>query len=346
MKGDPLREARLSHVYHAYRWQPARVAKVRGIYRIWTDKGQFALKPTRNGASHCKLLDRTLRQLMEQNYPHLLPWVKSQEGEPYYVQEGQAFYATPWFGKEWSREVSITDESLLKSLAEMHRLTETIDASEKANFIAPSLEKMAKKWEEQVERLRSFAKIADEREFPSPFDAAFLPRVDELEQAISFAVKGLKRMADIEKKQALRRVFCHRRVHPHNLVCRQSEWKWIDFEHAGIDVPSHDLAQFIQNFPIGKETDPMASFKARLETYETIFPFSLHEKQFLYICLAYPSNVIRWLKRYYKKQRSRDEMFYVQGLEHALHHFQALKHFIKQTWPRSQPIKKPKTVSR
>lgn len=326
----------LPHVYDAYRWRPVRVTKVRGIIRVETNKESFALKPISAGEDRLAFLDRAHQYLQKQAYTHLLPWQQTKYGDMYFYENGAAFYASPWFGREWSRDSAISDDALVQSLAEMHRLTEKTDLKMSAPEVA-SLAMMAKQWQKHTERLRTYAETAQKKAFAAPFEKVLLARVDELEQAAFFAIKGLKHMFEKEEKKPFRRVFCHRRVHPHNLVYKQNRWKWIDFVHADIDVPVCDLALYMQNFPIDDETDDdqqLEKLHARLAAYETAFPLHLREKQLLCLFLAYPRNVIKLLDRYYRRQQARDEMNFVERLEGTVRYFQVVKRFIKQLWPR------------
>lgn len=343
VKGDPLKRRLLPRVFGAYGWQPLNVTKIRGVFRVQTSSREtFALKPLKADTHRLNFLERMNRHLQEHNYAHVLPWIKTKYGDSFYIGNGTSFYATPWYGKEWSVDAPISRDSLIQSLAELHRLTENVTANEDGVEVS-SFDQIVEHWNKQVAQVQSYADVAKKREFSSPFDVTFLAYVDELNHAASFAINGLKRMAETDAEKPFRRVFCHRRVHRHNLVCHESHWKWIDFEHAGLDVPVRDIAAFVQRFP-PQEQEDLETLDEWLNAYETSFPLTLREKQLLCLFLAYPENVMKWLNRYYKRKRSRDEMFYVQGLENALHYFKLLKRFVKQTWPRAESAKKPKTA--
>ena len=337
----------LPRVYETYRWKPVRITKARGIVQVTTNKEQFALKPILKGGERLVFLDRVLQYLQKQGYSHFLPWERTKYGDTFFHENGIAFYATPWFGKEWSREAAISDDTLVRSLAEIHHLTKNTYLNDNESELV-KLATIADEWHAQTERMRSYAVSAQKREFASPFDKAFLASVDELEQAAIFAIKGLKHMSDKEEKQQFRRVFCHRRIHPFNLVFAGNNWKWIDYIHGGFDVPVHDVALYMQNFPIEAETEDdqrVEALHARLAAYETIFPLRLREKQLLCLFLAYPRNVLKLLDHYYQRQRTRDEMFLTERLEGTIRYFQVIKRFVKQLWPRRNASKKIKRLN-
>lgn len=331
MKGDPLWKQLLPHVYRMYEWQPRKVTKVRGVFRVQVGQDVFALKPVKAEANRLAFLHRMNSHLQEHHFPHVLPWLKTKYGDAFYIGKAMSFYAVPWFGKEWSRNTSISEEALIQSLADMHRFSENIEEGEKEGDPS-TFDQTVKQWNEQMKQLESYEEEARKREYASPFDVAFLACHDELRQAASFALNGLKRMSEIDAEKPFRRVYCHRRAHRHNLVIDGANWKWIDFAHAGLDVPMRDCAAFIHRFPPQGE-DKIASLEKRLDAYEETFPLSRRERQLLCLFLAYPKPVVRWLNRYYKDKRSHDEMFYVQGMENALQYFKVLKGFVKQIWP-------------
>lgn len=342
MRTQQQRVACLTRACDVYRWQPVRVAKVRGVFRVETGTERFALKPLTADRERLVFLNKVHQHLLQHDYAHLLPWLKTKFGEPFYRDERTAFYATPWFGKEWSRAAALSDRVLIQSVAEIHRLTENTVANDR---VEPTLMRVAEQWQTQIQSVQSYAEAARKREYASPFDNALLAAVDELERAAAFAVNGLNKMHELERKKPFRRVFCHRRIHPHNLVYDQETWKWIDFSHAGVDVPVRDLAAYMRNFPLvegSDEEERLEEWEARLKVYEATYSLHLREKQLLCVFLAYPSHVYKLLDHYYRRQRSRDEMFYVQKLQETMHQFRMLKRVTKFLWPRSKSTGKKK----
>lgn len=337
---EPAWVTALPRVYNVYRWKPVRLVKVRGVIRVDTKNEQFALKPILTGGDRLEFLNRVHQYLQQQSYSHLLPWQRTKYGDAFFREKEVAFYALPWFGKEWSREAAISDNDLSRSLAEMHLLTEKTDLIERDPGLA-SFATIVEQWDAQINRMRSYVETAHNREFAAPFDNVLLANVDELEHAALFAVKGLKHLSEKEEKKPFRRVFCHRRIHPYNLVFEQDNWKWIDYIHAGADVPVHDLALYMQNFPIDNGTDDhcVAMLHARLAAYEANFPLRLREKQLLCLFLAYPRTVFKLLDHYYQHQRTRDEMLFTERLEGTIRYFQVMKRFVRQLWPRGNTNK-------
>lgn len=342
MKGNPLSGKLLPHVIRAYEWQPRKVTQVRGVLQIQTGQDVFALKPVKAEASRLAFLHRIISRLHEHNYPHVLPWIKTKYGDAFYAGKEMSFYATPWFGKEWSRDTSIPEDTLIQSLADMHRLTENVDAQDDGAE-GSSLDQTIQRWNKQMEQLALYVDEARKREQASPFDVAFLDGHDELIQAASFALNGLTRMSEIDAERPFRRVFCHRHIHRHNLLIGEENWKWIDFTHAGIDIPMWDLATFIHRFP-PQEEDAFVTLETWLDTYEESFTLNQRERQLLGLFLAYPESVIEWLNRYYTHKRSHSEIFYVQGLENALQYFKVLKRFVKHIWPQRESAKKQRAA--
>lgn len=347
MQGDPLRHPMLWHAYQVYGWRPRRVTRVRGGFQVQTDQGIFALKPFKGNVRSLAFLDRIHRYLQEHDYRHVLPWVKTVYGDTIFNGQEFSFYATPWYGSEWSEDTQISIGALIASLAEMHRLTEDWEKkmSDKEDHHgrkgSQEFNDMVERWQRQMKRMKAYADVARDREFASPFERAFLACFEELNQAASVALKGLKRSAENDAERPFRRVLCHRALHRHNVVVHGMNWKWIDFDHAGWAVPMRDVSSLVQRFPPrGREGESLETLNSWLTSYTSIFPLRSRERQVLCLLLAYPENVIQWLDRYDRRERPRDELFYVQELENALRYFRLLKQFTKQSWPRPDRTKK------
>lgn len=323
----------LDQALQMYAWHLRKVTKVRGAFRVQTEADTFALKPVRVKRQRLSFLQKVNTHLDDHNYTHVLPWLKAKNGERYYADETVAFYATPWFGAEWTPNASLSEKRIIQSLADLHRLTE--NAGFGTGGAEPQFKETVRRWNDQKEQVEHYAEKARKRTYPSPFDTAFLNHVDELVHAASFAVNGLKRLSEYDARKPFRRVFCHRRIHRHNLLVLGDDWKWIDFDHGGWDVPMKDLALFFQRFPPKGETPPEI-LESWLKAYEATLPLSPREKQWFCIFIAYPDRVIKWLNRYYGHDGSVNELFYVQELEQEIRCFQQLKQFAKHVWPKKR----------
>lgn len=188
VRGNPL-YYELPFAFRAFRWQPRTVKKVRGAFRIETERETIALKPLHADKERLTFLHRVSKHLQESGYAHALPWIETKDGEAFYVGKKVSFYATPWHGTEWSRRSPISGEALIQSLAVMHHVTERL-AEEARRSQDHTFAQDIKRWEEQREWLQARAETAGRREFPSPVDVFLLENVDELTQAAAFAIDG------------------------------------------------------------------------------------------------------------------------------------------------------------
>lgn len=341
MPGHPLEHFMLGCACREYGWHPRRVIRVRGGFQVQADQGVFALKPFKGTSRSLLFLDRIHRYLQERGFRHVLPWVKTVYGDAFFSGKDFSYYATPWFGSEWSEDSPISTEALIESLAEMHRMTEGWEKelsdgeAHHSGKDSQEFDHIVERWQEQLKRMHQYADMSRDREFASPFERMFLVYFEELNQAASIALKGLKRVAENDASRPFRRVLCHQALHRHNVVVHEMNWKWIDFDHAGWAVPMRDLSILVQRFPPrGREEESPEALYSWLTSYTSVFPLRPRERQVLCLLLAYPEQVFRWVERYDRDKRSRDELFYVQGLEQDLRYFRWLKQFAKQSWPR------------
>lgn len=319
-------ERLLPRVFHAYHWQPLSVRKVRGAFRVQTSSNTFALKPIGATEERLSFLHKMTVHLLDKNYKHVLPWMQTRRGDPFFLHEGQAFYATPWYGKEFSSESSPAIGELARSLGEMHQLTKDVTVSSSSS--TASLTQTASRVNAQSEQLRAYAETAEQRTNKSPFDVTFLENVEELQQGATFAVKGIQRAAVLAAEKPFRQVYCHRSIHRHNVVKRGGRWKWIDFDKADLDVPVRDLAVLLQRF-VSEDTS-LQTLEGVLLAYEQALKIDAREKRLLGLLLAYPDHVFRQLRRYYDRDGQREEMASVEQLKASIARYQVVKRLAKQ----------------
>ncbi|MGM9567843.1 MAG: CotS family spore coat protein [Clostridia bacterium] len=123
----------------------------------------------------------------------------------------------------------------------------------------------------------------------SDFDTAFLEYcdffIDESEQASASLKIFYPRLCE---EMTGFGGFCHHDPAHHNfLIDRQGKAAVFDFDYAIADLRAHDVASFLLKILKTNHWDIEPALIA-LHTYETLFPLSSMEKEFIYRLLTYP----------------------------------------------------------
>lgn len=338
MKLDAQRDGPvLQEVMRRFGWSPRQVGMVRGVIRVDTGDRLFALKKTVQSSQGIKEIQTVLEEVAVKEYSHLLPFVKTLNGEMGVETDVGFWMAQEWYGEGATRGDEIPAADVIRSLAQFHRLSLPLAATKKENRRRLSLADV-KRRHSYGERMEEWASIAREREFPSPFDKSFLTHLPFINRALSFSVQGMEKYIQGEKGEAPRYTWVHGRIHPHNLLVKEKEWRWIDWDHAGVDSPVVDVACFLRRF-IPMDGDEVVDPFALLAEYEDEFPLNGKEKRLLSLHLSFPERPLRLIEQYYTGQRD-DEGTLIRLLEEEVDRLQLFQDWVKKNWAKKAATKK------
>ncbi|MDR6226439.1 phosphotransferase [Desmospora profundinema] len=339
MKLDAHRDGPvMEQVFRRFGWSPHQVEMVRGVLQVQTNGKVFALKKAVLPAKEMKKIQTVLHEITAKEYPHLLPFEKTVDGETGVETEVGYWMAQEWYGQGAERGDEVPLADLIRSLARFHRLTMPLAAGKKEDRrrLDQSEVKRRRSFEK---RLEEWASIAREREFPSPFDKAFETHLPYVQKALSFSLQGMEKYIQGERGEAPRYTWVHGRVHPRNLVVGEEGWRWIDWEHAGIDSPVRDVAGFLRRL-IPMDGDEVTDPFALLAEYEDEFPFNGKEKRLLSLYLTFPEQPLKLMEQYYAGNRQ-DEGTLVRRLEEEMDRLQLFQDWVRKHWAK-KPTKKAK----
>jgi spore coat protein YsxE len=324
----------LLEVLKQYGWEPTLVQNVGGrVWRITLRDGVYALK--KSGASREKLLllHRLLKEIRSQGFNHLLPWIPTRQGEPVVTLTRSNWYATPWkssYGiSENEKQPTVT--GLVQALAHFHRLSEPL-VQAYPDLCTLVNEETLGKWKQRQEKLAEISERMKSREFQSPFEKCFSAHKENIDQSLTFFLRGMERFMEKEGGKSPRYSLCHRRIHPSNVARDEERFYFIDFDHAQVDSPVRDLALVMRRYA-AFEGDPEKPLQI-LETYEAEWPLQPKEKKLLALYLAYPERLLKTIQRYYEEPKvAHMEAQAVKRLEEDLHHLDLLQEAVKSLWP-------------
>ncbi|MFC4078404.1 phosphotransferase [Salinithrix halophila] len=338
MKLDPSLDGPvLSEVFDRYGWSPRRIHYTRGVLRVQTDEGEFALKKSSVPGEKLRILHQVLESIREKGYPHLLSWVMTRKGEPFAETDQGNWYASPWYGKAAVKGNEVPADELIRDLARFHRLSQPLVEEEEPLFEA-SLASLPEQWREWKKQMDRWRELVGNREFSSPFDRTFREHGDFLEKSLQFSLQGVERFT-VSGGDLPRRALLHKRLHPQNLLVGDEGWRWIDWDNAAVGSPAGDIAAFLRRF-LPVEEDEILDPAALLEAYEKEWPLPGNEKKLLALHLAYPVRPLRLLHRYYTERRHDGEAATIRRLEEEVDRLHVFQDWIRSEW-KQKPSRKP-----
>jgi Ser/Thr protein kinase RdoA (MazF antagonist) len=294
-------------VIHAFGWNPSSVQHRGGVWEVVDGDQKYALKESQTSREKLYVLHRMLEQVRAAGYPHLLPWIPTEDGEIFVSAYGSQWYATPW-QEPVDEHISATE--LATSLGHFHRLAEPVAAQFPKLHQVMNLD-LKESWKQRETQISSWQETLEEGEAKISGQFNHLPK-----NSFALAIRGIDRYLQSEKGVAPRYTICHGRVHPSNVLTGENGLYWIDFDHAELDTPIKDLATLIHRYP---EESP----EQILGAYEKENKLLPKEKRLLAVFLSYPERLVRVVER---QEDSVDV-----SREYA--HIQECHKLIKKLWP-------------
>lgn len=303
-------------VIHAFGWDPSSVQHRGGVWEVIDGSQKYALKESHAPREKLYVLHRMLEQVRAAGYPHLLPWIPTEDGEIVVSAYGSQWYATPW---QESADEHVSASELATALGHFHRLAEPVAAQFPKLHRVIDLD-LKEAWKQRETQISSWQETLEEGEAKISVQAAHLPK-----NSFTLAIRGIDRYLQSEKGVAPRYTICHGRVHPSNVLTNETGLYWIDFDHAELDTPTKDLATLIHRYP---EESP-AEILAAYEKENKLLP---KEKRLLAVFLSYPERLVRAVER-------QEELVDV-SREYA--HIQECQKLAKKLWPAKKKRSKQK----
>lgn len=314
----------LNHVLKAYGWkEPKKVFQNRNKWFIETSEGSFFLKRSPLPTSSFTLVQEMLEKLRWEGYTHVLPLIHTRDGTPFFSDRGQPWYVVPW---KQSKGTSVEVEDLILSLAQLHRLSIPFVKDNQEDFTRID-QKWIDQWRKKKEKLYQIKQTVTEKEFPSPFDQNLLRHYHQIEQSLTFAIRGMEKFVAIEDGQSPRYTLCHNRIHPNNLVYDDQTFYWVDFDHVSFNSPVYDLALFIHRFSHLKSPGEL------LQIYDKECKLDPKERRLLALYLAYPERLLKRIHLYYKGITLSEEPLSQKRFEQEINRMFEIQQLVVQLWP-------------
>lgn len=310
-----------------YGWEPKAAKSFGNVWRIKVEDGIFALKRAKASREKLLLLHRILEKIGP-DFPHLLPWVKTQEGSPIVDVGKTCWYATPW--KDTKEAPKVLPSTVIKSLASFHRLSEPVIKTYRELQLSYTDDKLAE-WQHNGDIVSRYSEKREAREFQSPFDKYFSRNEETLEKVVDFSIRGMERFFELEKGKPPRFTLCHKRFHPRHLMRDEQNFYFINFDHAQVESPVQDIATCLRRLSDpGDDEHPLEL----IEAYEANNKLLPMEKKLLALHLAYPERLLKTVHRYYGEGASYSfsELTALRRLEKEVNQLEQFEELIKTLW--------------
>lgn len=280
---------------------------IRNVYIIDTSKGKKILKKVNYTVGELKFIEEII-DYIKIGFKRIMDFEKNIQGDIYTIYKGEMYCLMDLIdGREcqFSNPLDLKISSV--ALAQMHKASKGFTT----NFNKRVLNgKSIEKFKIQKEEMNFFKKIANIHKNKNEFDDLFLSEIDCYIDEISKSINILENSHyyDICKENDKISI-CHHDLAYHNILIKEDEAYFIDFDYAILDLKVNDLCNFITKV-IKNFAFDINKANIILNSYSSIYSITDKELEVLYGLLSFPYDFYDISKNYYTKRKDwEDEVF-------------------------------------
>lgn len=285
---------------------------LRSIFIIKTNKGSKILKKINYSKEELMFIENGLKYV-ENNFPRIMKYVKTKDGK-IYTEWGNYLYCIIELieGRESDFNNPIDVNIATEGLANFHLAGEGFQQNLN---IRNNAGKMIDNFKRKLNELKLFKDIVNIKENRNEFDFIFLDNIDHYLEEIEKSIGILKdsnyyKLCSEEDKK----VFCHHDLAYHNIIIKNNQAYFIDFDYSIIDLKVHDLCNFIVK-TIKNSAFDIKKCNSILETYSNINSIDNRELDVLYGFLTFPQDFYSISKAYYSNTKDWEENVFLNRLK-------------------------------
>lgn len=277
------------------------VAPIRKVFIVSSEEGDFIIKKLDYEAEDLEFINRGLEYVKNKGFHKTFSFRKNLEGNIIENYKGNNYCIMNLINGRESVYSNPVDIALgTSSLASLHSSSKGFyDKLEKRDFRG----KLINKLEYEIHEMKLLKELVLKHPNKKEMDEIFLDNIDYLTKKAEESVRLLNKshyyeLCHVEEAVA----FCHHDLAYHNILIKDEEAYFIDFDYAIIDLKVHDIANYIykvvKNFAydINKAVFVMDNYK---ETYT----LEREEIEVLYGMLLFPYKSFTLFKHYYFRQK-------------------------------------------
>lgn len=282
------------------------------IYRVFTNKGDMALKKI--PPSHGTDFIRNIQFLYQKGYNRIVPVYPTLDGRYAIIHENQLYYVMPWLPNEEKEDRNERNQQMFRELARLHTLSVrevSVNKEEKEKHYEQTIHE----WEKEKELLDGFLRQCEGKWYMSPFELLFCMYYYDMSQALNFSTRKFKEWYESTKDdEKVRVILSHGNLSPeHFLYDERGYGYFINFENSKQGSPMHDLLPYLSRtlkcYP--KKSEEGVNW---LYTYFKYFPLKEDELNLLLSYFAHPSQLVQTVESYHNSP-TKNELKYVERFQ-------------------------------
>ena len=303
------------------------VTPVRNVFMINTDKGNKILKRYDCTIEELQFICDVMKYI-NAKFPRISQFVKNKEGEFFTIRNNDIYCIMDTvIGRECDFFNPLDIKTAAQGLGQMHLAAEGFKSDIKAKNTRGELIDNLIKAQSKIKFLKN---IANMHEVRTQFDDIFLSKVDYYNKCIDDSLEILKNSAYYKLcSEEDKVIVCHHDLAHHNILIKDDDAYFIDFDYAVIDLKVHDLCNFI-NKVIKNSAFDINKLEEILLNYGIFNTLDLRELEVLYGMLTFPEDFYNISYDYYTRRKNWEEEIFLDKLKRKVEFEEDRQDFLKK----------------
>ena len=288
------------------------IIPVRKVFILITNEGNKILKKIDFTVDDINFIYSGLEYIRKNSFHRVFSFVLNKEGKPYFTWNNKTYCVMDLINareSEYSNPLDI--ETCSRAIGELHKASEGFKSSSSIRLQCGKAINNFKRKLQELELFKNLAEINDEK---SEFDKIFIDGFEYYRNQI------LKSIDIIEKSSYFKLcseedkiVLCHHDLAHHNILIKEDEAYFVDFDYSVIDLKVHDLCNFINKI---EKTCAYDIDKTRivLKNYSITNSINKQELEVLYGLLTFPQDIFNIMKAYYTRTKDWNYVLFLEKL--------------------------------
>ncbi len=303
-------------VMRKYNIELVSAEKIRGVYKVIGNKGNFCLKRMKNGRNKVKNTCILTEQLLLNKFTNTAKYFRTKDGDSYVSYKKNIFYLTEWLeGMEC--DLTNIDEAVncAKLLAHFHSISNKIDRS-RINVQNNSRD-LPKIFASNLNDLQKFKRVITTKRIKNEFDVIFMENIDK------FYNRGISAIDMLNKSQYYKslkvandkKIICHNSFYYQNILKNNEKYFIVDFDSIAIDLQISDLGKLIRRLMFKRSYGwDFNLAKSLIEAYSSVNRLSKEDIEIMFALIIFPHKFWKLGKKRYIKQKKWSETRYLHKL--------------------------------
>ena len=316
-------------LFNEFNIQVNDLVPIRGVFILDTNSGKKILKKINYNNKNLDFIVKSL-DYTRVKYKNLMSLNKNLNEENCICRDGNKYILIDLIeGRECAFCNPVEIEMVSRALANFHKASIGIYENFKKEYLEYiNVGNLEHRLSNSLKELEKFEKMVINYSYKNKFDEMFLENVDYYINEIKSCLELFKSINYKEIQKDIKNiVLCHNDLAHHNIIIRDEEVHFIDFDYSDIDLKAKDLANFSIKV-IKKLAFDFEIFNSILNQYTSINKLTNEEYKLLYLFMKYPKDFYTIVKNYYNKEKNWEEEIYLNRFLNKLDYKEDMKEFL------------------